>query len=487
MAKESGKGLHQLLLEKAMDAGLRPWMGTNGAYVDVDGETWDIADPRVRFWLHNFYKSGCGLMLKKEPLDEAMHALKALAWSNAAAVTVYDRVARPEWGRIVIDRGVSEDQSAGRYVVISADGWRLEDGVPERFVVRPGARALPVPAVGLGTLPELLRPFLPGCRPEDVAIIVAWLVAALQGEMSDGEFPILLITGESGSAKSTITKFLRRLIDPHAVESREPTSDPRDLAAMVRNSYILAMDNVSRLTLEMSDRLCTLSVGGRGLGGRRLYTDYDDAGFSALRPIILNGIHNFVEQGDLADRALSVHLASVPDVERRDIAAVARDFEAAVPAILGALYDCVAAALKNFDTVELGPLPRLALFTRWACAAEKATSFEEGTIYAAIRANRREAAENLVERDTVAAALLDLLAEREYFCGTAVELRDQLAPYRRLGDDRWPQGTSAFIAHMGRIKPALRQLGVSVSNQGRRREGGAGRTLIEVRRGVSAA
>lgn len=52
---------------------------------------------------------------------------------------------------------------------------------------------------------------------------------------------------------------------------------------------MLAYDNLSWLSTEMSHALCRLATGA-GFGTRRLYTDDEEATFYASRPVIVNGI-----------------------------------------------------------------------------------------------------------------------------------------------------------------------------------------------------
>jgi hypothetical protein len=60
--------------------------------------------------------------------------------------------------------------------------------------------------------------------------------------------------------------------------------------------------------------------------------------FNARRPIILNGIEDFVTRGDLADRALAIMLMAIPDDKRRDEETFWAEFERADPLIFGALW-----------------------------------------------------------------------------------------------------------------------------------------------------
>ena len=102
-------------------------------------------------------------------------------------------------------------------------------------------------------------------------LVVAWLLAALQ---RGGPYPVLVIAGEQGSAKTMLTKILRTLIDPNAAPTRALPREERDLMIAANNGHILAFDNLSGLPSWLSDALCRLASGG-SFAIRQLYTDCD--------------------------------------------------------------------------------------------------------------------------------------------------------------------------------------------------------------------
>ena len=140
-------------------------------------------------------------------------------------------------------------------------------------------------------------------------LVVAWLLAALQG---GSPYPLLVIGGEQGSAKTMLTKILRALIDPNVAPTRTPPREERDLMIAAHNGHILAFDNLSGLPSWLSDALCRLASGG-SFAIRQLYTDCDEVLFQAARPAILNGIEDIVCRSDLADRAIFLTLEPIAD------------------------------------------------------------------------------------------------------------------------------------------------------------------------------
>ena len=243
--------------------------------------------------------------------------------ARAGQRRVYLRTATHE-GRIYI----SLCDDARRVVEVDSEGWRILNDPPEvRFRRTRTAKPLPEPVGGdprenIGVLRRFLN-----VEERDFVLCVAWLLAALR---DTGPYPLLVLTGEQGSAKSTAAKLLRSLVDPV-----RPGSE-RDAAIAARNGHVLIYDNLSGLPAWFSDTLCRLST-GEGYATRRLYTDYEEAVIEASRPVILNGIENPSVRGDLAERSITIRLAPIAAEARLTESALMTTFEEAAPSILGSL------------------------------------------------------------------------------------------------------------------------------------------------------
>lgn len=113
-------------------------------------------------------------------------------------------------------------------------------------------------------------------------------MAALIPE-SQIQYPVLILQGRQGPAKSTVARILRSLVDPSTSPIRTPPKEERDLAIAARSAQVVAFDNLSGLPDWLSDAICKLSTGG-GFTARKLYTDDEEELFVFKRPVILNGI-----------------------------------------------------------------------------------------------------------------------------------------------------------------------------------------------------
>src|SRR4029079_2603398 len=102
-----------------------------------------------------------------------------------------------------------------RAVEIDAIGWRGIENPPGGFRRAAGLRPLPVPETG-GSV-EALRSFLNVRTDADFVLVVAWALAVLRNR---GPYPVIVLSGEQGSAESTFSAMLRSLLDPNTAPLR---------------------------------------------------------------------------------------------------------------------------------------------------------------------------------------------------------------------------------------------------------------------------
>jgi hypothetical protein len=337
--------------------------GTAFADLAIDGhrETWPIRSRQFRHCLRRRHYEETGSAASAETIRSALDLLEARAQFDAPERTAHIRVAEHD-GRIYLDLADKD----WRAVQIGPDGWQVVTSPPVRF--RRAAGMLPLPIPQRGGSVEALAAVLNLPAPDEFVLVVAWLLATLQW---GGPYPVLVIAGEQGSAKTVLTKILRALIDPNAAPTRALPREERDLMIAANHGHVIAFDNLSSVPSWVSDALCRLASGG-SFAIRQLYTDCDEVLFHAARPAILNGIEDVVCRSDLADRAMFLTLRPIADERRRTERQLWREFEVVRPRILGALLDAAAHGLRRLSRVQLECSPRMADFALWATACETA-------------------------------------------------------------------------------------------------------------------
>lgn len=438
-------------------------------------ETWPVRSRGFRLWLARRFYDEQQRAANAEAESTALNLLEALARFDGACEPVHLRVAPDGAGGIYLDLADAD----WRAVHVTPRGWSIVAEPPVAFRRSPGMLALPLPERG-GSLDEL-RALVNVPSDRDWSLVRAWLVAAATDR---GPYPVLALRGEQGSAKSTLARFSRGLIDPAEPALRRPPASERDLAIAARACWLVAFDNVSRIEPWLSDALCALATGG-GFATRELYTNFDEVLFNARRPVALNGIEEYITRSDLLDRAVQIELPAIPEELRRDERELEASFARLRPRLLGALLDQVAGALRELETLRLDRLPRMADFALLAAAAEKAMTpgWTPGqsvflTAYARARA---EADQVAIDGSAIGPALRKLIETAPSWSGTATELLDrlgELAGETATRQKSWPKSARACSGELRRLAPALRRaLGVDVDFD----RGHAGRRVIEIR------
>jgi hypothetical protein len=291
-------------------------------------------------------------------------------------------------------------------------------------------------------------------------LLAHWLVMAMRPK---GPYPVLELFGEPGAAKSTATQVLRDLIDPNAAPLRSEPRELRDLMIAAENGWIIALDNLSYLRPWLSDVLCRLSTGG-GFSTRELYTDTEEVIFSAMRPLIINGVDDVVTHGDLMQRTVLVELLEIEDNRRQTEGTFWQAFQAARPTILGALLDAVAAGIRALPSVSPPKLPRMADFAHWSIAVERGLGWPAGGFVDIYSQNIAIAHE--VVLDTSVAHAVRTLVEEVDWCGTVAELLSTLAARVDESTRRakgWPATARALSGTLRRLAPDLRAVGVQIT------------------------
>jgi hypothetical protein len=449
--------------------------GTAFADVKVNDhrETWNVRHRGYRRWLSRLFFDQTGGAPSSEALQAALNVIEARAHFDGPLHDVYVRVGGLD-GKIYIDL-VDE---AWRAIEISPDGWRVIAELV-RFRRSPGMKPLPLPMSG-GSI-NLLRQFLNVQHDEDFVLAVAWLLAAFRDR---GPFPVLLVNGEQGSAKSTFCALVRSLIDPNSAPLRALPREDRDLFIAANNGHVLAFDNVSGMQSWISDTLCRLSTGG-GFAVRKLYSDADEELFDASRPTILNGIDSVITRPDLADRAIFLTLDPIADTERKPEHELLVAFERERPLIIGALLDGIARGLRELPRTRLDRFPRMADFAVWAAACESAF-WSAGTFAAAYQDNRADIVSDVLDADSIASAVITFMeSQKGVVTQTASFLLGALGEIvntQQRKSKGWPDTPRALSSRLRRAAPFLRKAGIQIYFGDR--EGHTGKRLITLSRPV---
>lgn len=360
----------------------------NGCYAKVNrGDHTEImnltiAGGRFKAWLIHAFEQHVTTP-SSSATSSAMQVLYAQALVDSPTEPVHRRFgATPDKEMLVLD--LCDDSY--RVVVITKDGWRVTTESPINFVRENGMLPMPAPVTG-GKLSDLY-PFLHARNEIDKLLEVAWLLGTFH---PTGPYPVLPLVGPAGGGKTTTQRVLRRCSDHRNIVGVAEIKDEHDLAIMAEKNHVVAFENLSRISPEMSDAICRLATGS-GHSTRANYTDRDEVLFSACRPVIINSIESLATRGDLIDRAIIIDMPRINDHANIPETQFWTDFEAAWPKIMGAIFDAVVMGLSNYRTVQGGPTSRMIDFAHWItamCPALGVSVAKWGEAYSDNRQNAR--------------------------------------------------------------------------------------------------
>jgi hypothetical protein len=392
----------------------------------------------------SFYRL-TGKGANRNALIDAINTLTSVAKFDGKTEPVFLRVGEFE-GNIAIDSGQTDHSC----FIVSKDGWSNKDAPPINF--RRSGKPLSLPQPSKADFSRLWK--YVNVRPADRVLVAAFMLAALRPR---GPYPILILIGEQGSGKSRTARALKALTDPSASPLRSPPKDVSDLLVAAVSSRVLALDNLSGADPQLSDALCRLSTGG-AMSGRTLYTNAEETLIEVQRPVILNGIDDLATRPDLAERSIILEL---PPIQHRTTEQeLDVGFQDDAKAIFAALLDGLQLALRDSNRINIGPLPRMADFAKWAGAGVLALGFTSKEFIDAYRASQAGAIESGLDSSSVGQAVRRFMEFRSTWSGSASELLRELTQGTDINSRSWPRSPKGLLNALRRLGPSLRHAGI---------------------------
>jgi hypothetical protein len=460
-SKGSGKAsAADRAISYVLEAGVELFHDQHGeAFIAFDNlqgrtEVWPIKSKAASNLLRCSFYSREGRGLSGDALSTARGTLAAQAQFQGMERRLALRVAH-------VDGAIWYDLGDWRAVRITAKGWEVIERPPILFrhFSHQSPQAEPL---GGGNLDQVLHLFnVQGST--DRLLLKVYLVAGL---LSGIPLPVLLIYGEQGSAKTSLLKILRALLDPSSLATVAPPDNLREFVQQAAHHRTLYLDNLSYFPGWMSDALCRLCT-GEGFSKRELYTDDEDIVYNFRGLGGITGINLVVTKPDLLDRAIILRLDPIPDHQRRTEEELWDRFNSLRPQLLGAMFDVLADALQCYPRVNISRLPRLADFARWGVAIAQALGHQDVEFLEAYGVNVTTQNEAALEESVVAQALLEPLGRVQQWVGSSTQLLEELVSqseqlHLNVRAKAWPKSPSALSRRIREILPNLRLAGIHV-------------------------
>ncbi|MGR5411010.1 ATP-binding protein [Vibrio sp. PNB22_8_1] len=257
---------------------------------------------------------------------------------------------------------------------------------------------------------KLLHPYV-NTSTSELMMLIVYITYVLAHPKAVGvPYPILVIQAEKGSGKSfTSGNIVRGLTDPNTNATLTFPRTDKDLAIHSNSSYMLMYDNMRSVSGPMSDLLCSVATGS-SFATRKLYADSDLTSMTLHSPLVLNGIHSFVKESDLADRCLRLLLAKMEEQNRRSERELKECWARDLPVIFGSLLQLSALLLQAEPNVKPVHSARIMDFSAWLAAFEQVAGLPEGRMQKAYKDNIRSLSASGVEYDSLTIALEKFIA-----------------------------------------------------------------------------
>lgn len=400
------------------------------------------------------------ITLSKSALNEINENLKAHAELPGVVTQVWKRIASIPGG-IEVDLG---DEAHTRIKITAGHVTTINCGSDTLFYRPQFSR--PMAAPGEKGDFKLLKKYV-NLGHVSFRLFIGWLSYTLaHPKVSSSKYVILAILGGQGSGKSVMSKIVKDLIDPSVIGVQVLPTNIKDLSIAAQHSHVLCYDNLRQLSHPIADALCIAATGG-SMSSRQLYSDADQQVLQLHVALVLNGIHAFIDQPDLAQRCLPLYLEPLGTGSRKTESEMAQALEIDMPAIQRGLFDLIAGTLIHLPTVEATSPERMLDFCLWLAAMERADGIEAG-IYQSVYSDALNRGQRDALLDNVfAAAMLDFgegLDEDEWF-GTPAKLLTIListVPPSTQRSRDWPDNPIALSKRLQSLQAGLLTQGVRV-------------------------
>lgn len=420
-------------------------------------EVWPCKSSAFQRWLSSeFYNLTKGQMvIGRESAKDAIGLFEGRAINEGEEHKLYNR-----FGQTPDTIWYDLADQKWRAIKITKGGWDIATDVPPLF--RRFSHLDPqVEPVRGGTVDEVLK-FVNVTEEDQKILFLVHLVASF---IPGWPHPALYVYGTQGSAKSTLSRIERKLIDPSKTEVVSMTRKENDLAQQLAHHSFLFFDNVSDIPDWIADLICR-AITGSGFSKKELYTTDDDFITYVRTNIGINGINLASNRADLLERCLLLKLERMK--VRKEEHQLMSDFELARPKILGAIFDAVAKAMTLRPSIKVDKLPRMADFASWGCAIAEALEIGQKAFLTAYARNINSQSEELINDSTVATLIKTIVDDRGGEWSSSPEslftaFKNQAEAEKIVGG-RLPASPSALMRELNRLKTPFEEMGYQITS-----------------------
>lgn len=437
--------------------------GETFAHVLIDNhfETWRTKSQQFEYWLRKIYLEKYKKVPSNNSVKEAVANISGKAYFLGNQYVLSNRVAK-------IDDALWYDlaDKMWKAVKITKIGWEIVDNPPILFR-RYSHQLSQVIPMHNGDIKNVLK-FVNLPQKEQQILFLVWLVSCF---IPGFPHPIPHIYGSQGSAKSSLSRVIRQIVDPSEIDVSELPRNYAELIQKLAHHWCIVFDNISYLTEDISDLLCR-AITGAGFSKRELYSNDEDVIYHLKQCIALNGINLVATRPDLLERCILFGLERVSKDNRMEEQDLFKKFEIELPNILGGIFDVLSRTLQIHPTIRLTELPRMADFATWGCAIAESIGYSRDEFLTAYNNNIAIQNSEIISENDLAGFVMALMENNDNWIGTPQELFEAIKniAYVKFSIDvyrekSFPRATNAFMRRLNCLKSNLEEMGINIFNE----------------------
>ncbi|HOW60175.1 MAG: toprim domain-containing protein [Candidatus Moraniibacteriota bacterium] len=424
--------------------------------VSGHNEILNLKDQNFKYWLGKKFWDKYKKAPNSDSINNALNIIKGEAIFNGSEYKLECRVA-------IRDDAIWYDLSNKKWqaVKITKDGWEIVDNSPIMFRRYSHQKAHPLPVRGVAI--ELLLPFINIRDNGQQLLLLVYIISCF---IPGFPHPVINIYGAQGSAKSTLFKLIKKLVDPSLIEVSSFPQGEDSFVLKLSHHWCILFDNVSFLSDQTSDLLCK-AVTGAAFSKRELYSDDNDVIHTFRRCLGINGINLVTSKPDLLERSLLFELDRIPPEDRKLEQDIIDNFEQMLPELLGSIFDIVSETMKVKPGMSAQNLTRMADFAHWGSAIARALGHKETEFLEAYRNNIANQNNEVLLENFEAITILTFMEYRDEWEGTASELLEELKIIAGklqidIKEKGFPKSANNLSKRINRLKTNLEEAGIKV-------------------------
>ncbi len=423
-------------------------------------ENWNCDSQELKNWISKEFYDSFKSVLRPDVMRSIVEMLKGKAKFEGKMYKLRNRFYYEN--EVLFYDLVSKNWDA---VQIDKDGWKIIKDVPPLFKRFTHQQEQVIPKAG-GNINDIFK-FVNIQKDEQKVLFLVFMISAF---IPDFPHPMPYFYGAHGSAKSTVCRNLRKIIDPSVMWLGSFPKNEVELVQIFDHHAIYFFDNMSFIKDYQSDILCKVITGG-SFSKRKLYSDSDDVIFTFKKTIGMNGISMVLIRPDILERSLLFPLTRFKDSERKEEGKIDKEFEDAMPYILGSIFKTISKAIEYKKDIKLNNPPRMADFAIWGVAIAKALGYKNDEFINAYMANIEDQNKEVLYEDPVASAITSMFYKmyRKHtrpleWTGTANILLHELKEHA-LDEKILPRSASALSKKINAIEIPLKEAGITVERK----------------------